>query len=57
MTDFAKLTKSSGLSVNHDKIKQIVINDNNDGKIFLNFCLKNKINVSFNEKELCLKKV
>tara|TARA_A100001015_G_scaffold245071_1_gene280880 strand:- start:46 stop:219 length:174 start_codon:yes stop_codon:yes gene_type:complete len=57
MTDFAKLTKSSGLRVNHDKIKQIVINDNSDGKIFLNFCLKNKINVSFNEKELCLKKV
>ena len=57
MTDFAKLTKSSGLRVNQDKIKQIVINDNNDGKIFLNFCLKNKINVSLNEKELCLKKI
>ena len=57
MTDFVKLTKSSGLRVNQDKKKQIVINDNNDGKIFLNFCLRNKTNVSLNEKELCLKKI
>ena len=57
MTDFAKLIKSSGLRVNQDKIKQIVINDNNDGKIFLNFCLKNKIKISLNEEELCLKKI
>ena len=57
MTDFVKLTKSSGLRVNQDKIIQIVINDNNDGKIFLNFCLRNKINVSLNEKELLLKKI